>query len=151
CGSLGGGGASYGSYRTYGPIGPMRPTPSSLPLLHEDEDPLLVRHDHVRELVAVDVLDGELGADPGVDVDDHGREPDKCAVRLLVLALDRDLVRLEPIKHGRPVGAGLGAAVRPPALAGDQVLHPVAVDIDAVHGMRLRQQLAELRNLDEVR
>ena len=44
------------------------------------------------------------------------------------------LLGLEPVELGRRVGVGVAlGAVRPPALAGDEVLQAVAVDVHEVH------------------
>src|SRR5205814_1484718 len=96
-----------------------------LALLLEDKDPLLVRHDDVGQLIAVEIVDDELRANAGVVVDFVWREG-RYAVSVFL--------GLEPIEHRRLVRTGLAAAVRPPALAGDEVLEAVAVDVHEMEG-----------------
>src|SRR5206468_1419605 len=51
---------------------------------------------------------------------------------------------LEPVQHGRGIRVRVAlGAVGPPALAGDEVLESIAIDVHAVQRVRLRQQLRE--------
>src|SRR5205807_7905752 len=113
-----------------------------LPHLLDHEGALLVAGDDAEQAVAVDVGDRELRADAGVVVDDVRRERDDAVA----------LLRLEPVDERRRVRIGVALrAMCPPALAGDEILQTVAVDVDAVHGVRLRHELREEILLDKRR
>lgn len=91
-----------------------------LPLLHKNMDALFVAADDVRQFVAVEVGDFELGAYAGVVVE-------------LVLDPSRFvsvLLEFEPAHDGGFAGAVVAlGAVRPKAFASDEIEQAVAVDV----------------------
>src|SRR5262245_460617 len=110
------------------------------PLL-EQEDALLVGDHNVEQLVAIEVIDNELCANTRVVINGVREEGDDAVGRLL---------GLEPVEHRGHVGTLLAlSAVRPVTLAGHQVLDAVAIDVNAVHRMRLGDELREEIDLHE--
>jgi hypothetical protein len=81
-------------------------------------------------MIAVDVAHHHFGADAGIGVNQMGNE---------LGGMIRPAHQLEPIQHRRLIGLRVGAvlAVRPKALAGHDVLQPVAVDVRQRDGVRL--------------
>src|SRR5438552_4819130 len=91
-------------------------------LAQKQHRPALVADDDVGFAVAVGIFGDDLGADAAVGVDQVGFE-----VRLAGLVADQ----FEPIQHGIAFGVGVAVgAVRPVALAGEDVFHAVAVHVD---------------------
>src|SRR4029450_223954 len=85
--------------------------------------------DKVLQTVAVHVPNHSLPSDAGITV---GLIRDKLDLACLSH-------QLEPVDHGPVVPAGSFGVVRPVRLAGDDVLEPVAVDIEKINGMQLAE------------
>ena len=102
-----------------------------LRLIAEDERALLVADNKVRPAIAVHVRDADLPAHAGVVVNE---------VRHPVHGLVGVAREAEPVEHRRVRRAGVGTGtVRPEALAGDDVLQPVAVHVHQLDGVQLRE------------
>jgi hypothetical protein len=99
-----------------------------LPLLREDEDARFVADDDVGQLVAIHIADLHIDADAAFGIDEVRDEIDAA----FAIAL-----RLIPIDDAVAALVGVVAVVRPVALAGDDVLDAVAVDVREVRGVRL--------------
>ena len=98
-------------------------------LAEMDERPLLIGGDHVGQSVAVEIDDGDLAADARIVVDLVRNE--SHAVVLVA-------PQLEPVDDGGSVWLDVPlGAMRPDPLARDDVLEPVAVDVDEVEGVEL--------------
>ena len=106
------------------------------PFLDQDVHALLVRQNDVGQTVAIHVGDVELRADPRVASFDDlvANELRRAPLAAFDLVPDHD--------HGL-MAARIVAVVREVALAGDDVALTVAVDVDVVHRMRLRERLID--------
>ena len=97
-------------------------------LLDKSEDAFFVADNDVRLAVLVEVTCGDLAANAGVVVDEMGRE-----FHGAVLLSSST----KPIENGGVMRAWISAVVGVVALAGNDVLNAIAIDIDAGHGVWL--------------
>ena len=110
----------------------------NLSFLQKHSYPFFVGRNDIQQAVTVHVRNLKLCSDTGVRVDEFWHKIHKT-VRLFLGP--------KPNHFRIPAGAWLGATVRPPPLACDQVFVSVAIDIDEVRSMHFRSQAAKEFNL----